>query len=777
MKKYLIKGLLALVVGGFTASCADKDGDYVPVGQQKATAYADAFKELIGGEVAPNHDWGFKKTSIIEDFSQTRAKTRDVNVNGNMWDSRPELGATEEDDVLSYMDMTLAQMDAQTPAHRYSKNFPVNMPNFFVTQVHTGDDYYGSAQDPNNKNVLGSSHMNELVIAITESAARTNNTIASNTLPEANSWHHVNNFNAGSSKDWGGNTKFVNMGTCDFAYHNSKDSRFHNRWIVVNGADIDAKYAGYYYVCFDFQSQVPDGQTDKTYFSFSGLNDSGTMQSGYNGEIEGFYQTAQDIIDAGITEIKGYDGKTRKIEDIENFTVTRWEHGDKIIPGDTNYSDWIIRLCAATPDSDETTTRTDRVERKRLVSQGRVFCEDLGTDAARMLTSDIDFNDAVFDAKIWRLGQFNVQYLNDTYDSESEYLEGIYTNGINQTTGIDYNVETEDVIVNGKFKYVAEICILAAGGTVPLKIGGNNGFEIHSKFGEGNNKTIGHTTIINTMGTPSESQFKALVNSDICNAVTTEVDITDLVKAALVKLKNDTKISLDIIPIEVMWTSDNHQSVGVLKAETEEDIYNAPQKLCVPIGTPWVYERIAITSAYGDFASYATTKSPLFWEGNNINGDLLYANGPQGMTAENGETGNVGSNPYYDQVVEQGESTTTVETVLWGNETSSYAFDSNGFWDSFNISTLDFAVGDEIRIYGTSSNPNDIWIHINLREKSDGSNAFDVYDGLMTFNSEGYMSFTVSYDFTQQLSHIMPSLGIWAKNMTINRITKCRTSN
>ena len=58
MKKYLIKGLLALVVGGFTASCADKDGDYVPVGQQKATAYADAFKELIGGEAtgaSPRH--------------------------------------------------------------------------------------------------------------------------------------------------------------------------------------------------------------------------------------------------------------------------------------------------------------------------------------------------------------------------------------------------------------------------------------------------------------------------------------------------------------------------------------------------------------------------------------------------------------------------------------------------------------------------------------------------------------------------------------------------
>ena len=76
MKKYLIKGLLALVVGGFTASCADKDGEYVPVSQQKATAYADAFKELIGGEVAPNHDWGFTKTSIVSETAQTRTNTR-----------------------------------------------------------------------------------------------------------------------------------------------------------------------------------------------------------------------------------------------------------------------------------------------------------------------------------------------------------------------------------------------------------------------------------------------------------------------------------------------------------------------------------------------------------------------------------------------------------------------------------------------------------------------------------------------------------------------------
>lgn len=751
MKKYLIKGLLALVVGGFTASCADKDGDYVPVGQQKATAYADAFKELIGGEVAPNHDWGFTKTSLVDESSASRAMTRDVDVNGNMWETRPELGATEEQDVLDYMDMTLAQMTAA--GHKYSKHFPVNLPNFFVTQVHTGDDYYGSAQEPNNKNVLGSSHMNELVIAITESAARTNNTIASNTLPEADSWHHVNNFNAGSSKDWGGNTKFVNMGTCDFAYHNSKDSRFHNRWIVVSGADIDAalgvnKYTGYYYVCFDFQSQVPDGQTDKTYFSFSGLNDSGTMQSGYNGEIEGFYQTAQDIIDAGITEITGYDGKTRKIEDIEDFTVTRYEHAHAIIPGDNNYSDWIIRLVAATPGDDvtpgggssssSTSTRTDRIERRRLVSQGRIFCEDLGTDAARMTKSDIDFNDAVFDAKIWRLGQYDVTYVNGSYSSETDYLEGIYDNGLE----------------NGKFKYVAEIRLLAAGGTVPLKIGGNNGFEIHAKFGEGNNKTIGHTTIINTMGAPSQANFSTTVSTETCDAVNVEVDITSLVAGK-------SEIGLDIIPIDVQWVSQTGQSVGELTA----DFGKVPQKLCVPIGTPWIYERIPITDAYKDFAPYATSRTPKFWEGTNKDESLLYPSIPEGMTPETGGTGNVNTNPYHDRVVTQGTTTTTtvVETVLWEGEMTFGANDAN---QTIKLYSTTFDADNDIRIYG-SSNGGQLTLQ--------NSDAQNIISPSLNFSNVGYADSSVNGSQAGQLSS-GPSIIVAARNCTITKICKVVTT-
>ena len=435
-------GMAALAISAAFTSCSKDTDVYNKEVIQENTKqtivnnYNEAFVKTFG-QPAANHQWGF--------VNYAKAGTRDVDVNGNMWETRPELGETEETDVLNYMDMTLAQM--KEAGHAYSKNFPVNMPNFFVTQVHTGDDYYGSAQDPNNKNVLGSKHMNELVIAITKSAARPNNSIATNTLPEADSWHHVNNFNAGSSKDWGGNTKFVNMGTCDFAYHNSKDSRFHNRWIVVSGADIDAalgvnKYTGYYYVCFDFQSNVPDQQKDVTKFSCQMKNDSGNWQDGFNGQVDGLYSSAQDIIDAGVTQLY-VNGQLVSINDVQNITVTGYEHAHAIIPGDNNYSDWIIRLCAATPDGEGGGGGDGGDGGDDPEYTLRVICEDLNAQAQAGDTedSDWDFNDLVFDVAF--LGSDQVQ-----------------------------------------------IKVVAVGGTLPIRINGEDALEAHGLFGQGTDKMI-----------------------------------------------------------------------------------------------------------------------------------------------------------------------------------------------------------------------------------------------------------------------------------------------
>ena len=437
-------------------------------------------------------------------------------------------------------------------------------------------------------------------------------------------------------------------------------------------------------------------------------------------------------------------------------------------------NDWILKIVPGdiTPSGGETsntttTTRIDRVERSRLVRQGRIFCEDLGTNADKISKSDIDFNDAVFDAKIWRKGQFDVQYLNDTYNSESEYLEGIYTNGINQTTGIDYNVETEDVIVNGKFKYVAEICLLAAGGTIPLKIGGNNGFEIHSKFGQGQNpsRNIAHTTIINTVGAPSQEQFTTTVSTDVCDAVTVEVDITEYVKKAIED--GNTDIGLDIIPIDVEWVSGNHQSVGELSSEYGQ----APQKLCVPIGTPWVYERIPITTAFKDFEKYAKEYSPsnplTFWDlvKNTIDTNYLYANGPEGMTAETGESGNIGSNPFYDEVIIKGPTTTTtvVETVLWEGEMTFGANDAN---QTIKLYSTTFDAGNDIRIYG-SSNGGQLTL-----QNSDSQN---IISPSLNFSNVGYADSSVNESQAGQLSS-GPSIIVAASNCTITKICKVVTT-
>ena len=188
MKKYLITAAMAVAVSGALVSCHEDEITGSAV-EQKIQAFEDLFVQAFG-KPDPNHTWGFGDPIVVEE-ARTRAE---VNVNGNLWNSRPTLGETEEADVLKYMDMTLAEMTQK--GNKYSKEFPVNLVNYFVTQVHTGDDKYGTAQSPDNKTVLGSSKMNNLHIAMVESAARPNSSIRGSLPGGEGDWEHVNNFNA-----------------------------------------------------------------------------------------------------------------------------------------------------------------------------------------------------------------------------------------------------------------------------------------------------------------------------------------------------------------------------------------------------------------------------------------------------------------------------------------------------------------------------------------------------------------------------------------------------
>lgn len=707
MKKYLIKGLLALVVGGFTASCADKDGDYVPVGQQKATAYADAFKELIGGEVAPNHDWGFTKTSIVSETSQARANTRGSEPNQTVW---PDYGwPTKPGELKKTTPSGKSEEQIVTEwfqNHTIADAVTLDCNNYWVLQVHYKDYNYTANQHEWEKYENGQE--------VWKTGTQTVNPkghmdqIYANKDANSTSYDHIYNFNTGS----GNFMLVINSETkYGFGYEESwgtSDKHVYNRSFMAHIVD-EANGIDGYYVGFDYQA-------------YKKSNPSYTNK---NGE-----------------------------------TITYYDNKDWAYEPDGIYDDRIIKIVPGTAaheitpggssSSSTTTTRTDSIELRRIVAQGRVFCEDLGTSAERMTKSDIDFNDAVFDAKIWRLSKKTVNYTNNVESGRSGELENAYPGGLE----------------NGKYKYIAEIRLLAAGGTVPLKIGGNNGFEIHAKFGEGNNKTIGHTTIINTMGAPSQANFSTTVSTETCDAVTVEVDITSLVAGK-------TEIGLDIIPIDVLWVG---ETGGESVKELSADFGKAPQKLCVPIGTPWVYERIPITDAYADFASYAKSREPKFWEGStNREVSLLYPSIP-GMTAEADAdvTNNINNNKCYEKTISKGQTTTTqVDNIdLW---LGTKEFDNATQLSNVQLYSKDIVANDVLRVYGSNGNADNHYLQIALIENSeDWKWTDDLYNGNVDF-SNGHIDIPVNTNIKDR-SDIRDYLGINGQNITITRIERIRTT-
>lgn len=602
MKKYLITAAMAVAVSGALVSCHDDEITGSAV-EQKIQAFEDLFVQAFG-KPDPNHTWGFGDPIVVEE-ARTRAE---VNVNGNLWNSRPALGETEEADVLKYMDMTLAEMTQK--GNKYSKEFPVNLVNYFVTQVHTGDDKYGTAQSPNNKTVLGSSKMNNLHIAMVESAARKNSTIRGSLPGGQGDWEHVNNFNAGTSKDWGGNTMFINSGTFDFAYENSDDSKYHNRWIVVKGSDINAeKYGNYYYVCFDFEG-VPN--ECKTYYDFHYTDASGNTQSA-NGEIAGYYETLQDLKDAGITSLHTYGNLDIDVNKITDLTISRWGQDNMLFRGDNNYSDWIIRLVAATPKigipkvkvPTATGGKTTRVIKsgEQVVQSGRVFCEDIV--AAQYDLKDLDYNDVVFDAAI--VNKYR-KLISTSYNENNELIPSTPEN---PNPKIDYAFTGIDGQENGCNEYYAKVCLLAAGGTLPIsiQIGQDNEIqyngEVHNILGSKSTSIM-----INTLSKDQRERVNmATVDYSPAVDLTHKVDGVTTDKFALDKNK-----VIDInrnIKLDVQY--------GNVATTIEKVYYNGQQKdvvasakFMVPLGTPWAKERVNIATAYPQFIN---------WVGNETNED------------------------------------------------------------------------------------------------------------------------------------------------------------
>lgn len=236
-------------------------------------------------------------------------------------------------------------------------------------------------------------------------------------------WYHVNNFNRGDNTDWSGNTLVCESGTCDFAYNCSEDAKYHNRWIAVPGSAIDESLKDYYYICFDFEASKSTTYTN-AWFKIPGNNPGEWVEKECT--IPGSWTNIDDAAGQKVT-IQVWSNDANGFVDVE-YTVgqegtTGWRLGN-VVGGNQ-----IIE-----GDNNYTDWIIRLVPAQPKVTyDGRIMGEDLSASEG----SDFDFNDVVFDFKITSTG--------------------------------------------------AKILLQAAGGTLPLKIGGTaesneDGFEVHELF-------------------------------------------------------------------------------------------------------------------------------------------------------------------------------------------------------------------------------------------------------------------------------------------------------
>ena len=422
MKKYLMTGIAAVAMCAAFTSCSH---DVEPVSQEDLNKfeaqkivenYNQAFIRTFG-QPAANQTWGFG--------TATRGITRAngaINVNGNEWTECPGVRVENDEEVNAIFNYVKNGTEWMTQNNKpFSTTAPQNLNGYFVTQVRSGNNNYADNKYRLEYYNQGTEYienvgakMDHLQIAFNQNPSMADLNAATS-HDNISGWQHINNFNASANINWGnpqsaanGNTKVEEKGAFDFAYHNSLDQQYHNKWILVDGANIssDPYYADFYYVCFDYESDPANNPSlgNKTYISCEKKMANGSYQGGWNVELDGTYWTAEEVA-TKLTSLT-IDGQSVPMSDIRNIKIERYSQGDKMVKGDNKYTDWIIRITKGEPEI----VNPDDV---------CIIAEDLSADDA----SDFDFNDVVFT--------------------------------------VHYKTET-----------TADITLYAAGGTLPLKVAG-----------------------------------------------------------------------------------------------------------------------------------------------------------------------------------------------------------------------------------------------------------------------------------------------------------------
>lgn len=262
MKKYLMGGIAAIALCAAFTSCSKSndiyEGPQPTVEKTQLEKYQDAFVKEFG-QIAGDQNWGFTDQSV-------KSSTRGENVNRSEWGTGSGNGghiAVPKNVTKDEQTKVLAEFSKLREG--VVNTIQINWTDVMVSQVYKGEAQYydksqynddGTLKDGATK-ITGSDKMNHLQLRKGEGGIDSDGKLVGD-------WEHINDFNFGNQNSkWGtidGHTFMENSGTLEFAYHNSNDSKYHNEYIIIPGADIDPSLAGYYYVGFDFYSTHPTGQ-------------------------------------------------------------------------------------------------------------------------------------------------------------------------------------------------------------------------------------------------------------------------------------------------------------------------------------------------------------------------------------------------------------------------------------------------------------------------------------------------------------------------------------
>ena len=579
MKKYLMMGIAALAL----ASCSKDDITYVNPDEAK---YEMVFVNRFGTP-NPNHTWGFG--------SETRAFTRGAAPNANEWAQT----------WLVPDPLTAGQKERVTRYFQSHPNLTYQDPgwsNYFMQQVYKGggtdrnnsqwctsekDEWYTSA---NNGSVVGSDHMDHLIAKSSTGATDhiynfNNGTCSTNpdvldngyTVNEWSNHHHSDEIQL-----------MTNSYTYTFTYGSSDASMVRERrCALVSAEEIDrwaTQEAGGIgetvnddwhrsFMGFDFEQRVSDeifakDENSADGFRYATVGD-GPMAKNYYWDGEQVLPLTDEVkstllgvrmlinesnmycgINGDIDQNNLYSKHDRKFmqdgqertqeEDCLDLTLVYQRISDGYYPiegsnltkwvkpeggADGYYSDWIVTLSEAQPIDIPDEEEYDY----------RVMAEDLSTNEK----SDFDFNDVVFDVK----------YVSST---------------------------------------IAKVKVRAAGGVYPIRIAGNDNYEVHALLGGG-------MTMLNTYAGHHNDLTAQVIE----------------VSGSFGSSAEDAQFKAGVGAIKIEVSKDGSKTWTELTAPTGK----AASKIGVPVDVDWCDEFQDIDEKWGAgaFAAWVGNETNKFW--------------------------------------------------------------------------------------------------------------------------------------------------------------------